>query len=129
MADPPGVRHTHLIDFPEALDAFYSRLGELRVVLGPGAAAGLEQGEALLREALAARERGDAPGAVRRIGEAMARFANVASEALPAEGPPLRAIAEQFRRALAAGALGSARDTAEGMRERSGSVVIPKKVQ
>ncbi len=119
--------HSHLIAFPEAVEAFYTRVGELRAALGPDAGAGLDQVEALLREALAARERGDAPGTVRRIGDAMTRFAEVASRALPAEGPQLRAMAEQFRRSLAAGAMADARESAEVMRERSGSVVVPRK--
>ena len=39
----------------------------------------------------------------------------------------LRAMAEQFRRSLAAGAMADARESAEVMRERSGSVVVPTK--
>ena len=33
MANPPGD-HSHLIDFPEALEALFSRIGELKLVLG-----------------------------------------------------------------------------------------------
>src|SRR5438132_681253 len=62
MADNPS--HSHLIDFPEALEALFSRMGELKVVLGPAAAPGVDEVERHLRAGLAARERG-APGANR----------------------------------------------------------------
>src|SRR5881396_1127453 len=80
MADNP--EHSHLITFPEALEALFSRMGELKVVLGPAAAA---------------------------------------------EGAMMRAIAERFRQALARGAFGEAKETADVMRARSGSVLTPKK--
>ena len=70
--------HSHLIDFPEALEVLFSRLGELKVVLGPAAAAGVEEVGRHLRAGLAARERGDTPGAVTRIGRAMDLLAGLA---------------------------------------------------
>ncbi|HLK11175.1 MAG TPA: hypothetical protein VKW76_07335 [Candidatus Binatia bacterium] len=124
MAERP---HSHLIDFPEALEAFFARVGELEVVLGAQAAPGLARVEALIRDALAARDRGDAAAAAARIGEAMAAFAALAGEAMPGEAPVLRGAAERFRRALGAGAVGEAKETADAMRERSGSVLTPKK--
>ncbi len=127
MADERARPHSHLIDFPEALETFFARVGELRVVLGAEAAPGLARVEALIREALAARDRGDRGAAIARIGEALAAFAALAGEAVPAEAAMLRGAAERFRRALGAGALGEAQETAEVMRERSGSVLIPKK--
>jgi len=60
MANPPGD-HSHLIDFPEALEALFSRIGELKLVLGAAAEPGLNEVERLLREGLAARGRGN-PG-------------------------------------------------------------------
>ena len=39
----------------------------------------------------------------------------------------MRAMAERFRQALARGALGEAKETADVMRARSGSVLAPKK--
>ena len=51
MADQtrdPAAPHSHLIAFPEALEAFYTRVGELRVILGPRAAAGVDGLEALM---------------------------------------------------------------------------------
>ena len=125
MADEPG--HSHLLDFPEALEALFSRLGELKVVLGPAAAPGVDQVEAYLRSALAARERGDVPAAVERIGAAMDRLAAFAAAGDPAEGAMMRGLAAHFRQALVRGALGQAREAADVMRERSGSVLTPKK--
>jgi hypothetical protein len=126
MADEPRD-HSHLIDFPEAFEALFGRIGELKVVLGPAAAPGVDEVERLLREGLAARERGDPPMAVARIAQAMDRLATLASAADPAEGALMRAMAERFRQALGRGAVGEARDTADVMRERSGSIVRPRK--
>lgn len=127
MADAPAKPHSHLVEFPEALEALFARLGELRVVLGPAAAPGVEGVQRLLREGLAARERGDVPVAVARIGEAMDLLAGLATRLDPAEGQMMRAVAEHFRRALAAGAVGAAREVADVMRERSGSIVRERK--
>jgi hypothetical protein len=119
--------HSHLIPFPEALDVLFGRMKELRVVLGPPAAAELDAVEDALREGLAARQRGDAPDAVARIAAAMERLAVVAGRADPAEGATMRMVAEQFRRALGRGAVGEAREVAEAMRLRSGAVLHPRK--
>jgi len=129
MADDEagGKPHTHLVDFPEALEVLFSRLGELKIVLGPAAGPGVDEVGRLLREGLAARERGDVPAAVGSVGAAMDRLAALASASDVAEGAMMRAVAERFRRALAHGALGEARETADAMRVESGSVVHPKK--
>jgi hypothetical protein len=120
-------QHSHLVEFPEVLEALFSRMGELKTVLGPAAAPGVDEVERLLREGLAARERGDVPAAVARIGQAMDRLAALAGGLDPAEGAMMRAVAEHFRRALGRGALGEAKETADVMRERSGSVLHPRK--
>jgi len=125
MADDP--QHSHLVDFPEALEALFSRMGELKVVLGPKAAPGVGEVERHLREGLAARERGDMHGAITKISQAMDFLAGLAADADPAEGAMMRAVAERFKQALAHGALGEAKKTAEVMRERSGSVLHPKR--
>jgi hypothetical protein len=122
----PGP-HSHLIEFPEALEAFFSRIGELKVVLGPRAAAGVDGLEALIREGLAARDRGDPGRATRHITQAMRRLAELAADSDAAEAPMLRAMAEQFAAALGRGALGDAKAAADVMRERSGSAVIPRR--
>ena len=134
MTDKPP--HSHLIDFPEALEALFGRMGELKVVLGPAAAPGVDEVERHLREGLAARERGDLRAArdpvdwrraVDKIARAMDLLAGLPSHAVAAEGAMMRAMAERFRQALARGALGDARETADVMRERSGSVLATKK--
>ncbi len=118
--------HSHLIAFPEALEAFFTRVGELRMVLGPRAAGGLPAFEALLRDGLAARDRGDPANAVRCIVAAMRRLAELASMSDAAEAPMLRAAAEQFAAALGRGSVGEAKEAAEHMRARSGSTVVPR---
>ena len=123
-AAPP---HSHLIEFPEALEAFFSRIGELRIILGPRAAGGVDGLEALMREGLAARDRGDSATALSRISQAMSRLAEVAGESDAAEAPMLRAMAEQFAMALRRGSLGDAKSAAEVMRARSGSTIIPRR--
>ena len=95
MADNP--EHSHLITFPEALEALFSRMGELKVVLGPAAAPGVDEVERHLREGLAARERGDPGAAVAKITRAMDLLAALAGHADAAEGTMMRAIAERFR--------------------------------
>ena len=95
--------HSHLIEFPEALEAFFLRIGELKVILGPRAAAGVYGLEALVREGLAARDRGDPGRAIQGIMQAMRRLAELASESDAAEAPMLRAMAEQFATALRGG--------------------------
>ena len=121
------AKHSHLVDFPEALEVLFSRMGELKLVLGAAAAPGLDRMEARLREGLAARGRGDVGTAVAKIGEAIDLLAGLAAHADPAEAAMMRAVAEQFRQAIARGAVGEAREHADVMRERSGSVVRPKK--
>jgi hypothetical protein len=125
MSDRAG--HGHMIDFPEALEALFARMGELKVVLGPAAAPDVDRVERCLREGLAARERGDVPAGVARVTEAMELLAGLASHADPAEGAIMRAVAEQFRQALARGALGEAKERADAMRTRSGSTLHPKR--
>ena len=125
--DDPAPPHSHLIEFPEALEAFFSRIGELKVILGPRAAGGVDGLEALMREGLAARDRGDSATALSRIGQAMSRLAELAGESDAAEAPMLRAMAEQFAMALRRGSLGDAKSAAEVMRARSGSTIIPRR--
>ncbi len=125
MAERPP--HSHLADFPEALEVLASRMDELKVVLGPAAAPGVDQIAVRLREGLAARDRGDAETAMAKIGQAIDLLAGLANRVDPAEGAMMRAVAEQFKQALARGSLGDAKEQAEAMRRRSGSVLRPKK--
>jgi hypothetical protein len=119
--------HSHLIDFPEALEVLFTRLGELKIVLGPAAAGEVDAVAETLRTALAARQRGDMGEALTKIGQAMDRLAAVASGGDPGEGAAMRAVVARFREALVRGAVGEAQDTADVMRTRSGSVLHPKR--
>jgi len=119
--------HSHLIEFPEALEAFFTRVGELKVVLGGAAAPGVDRLESVIQAALAARERGDVPVAVTKIVQAMELLADLAGASGAADAGALRGMAAAFRQALAHGALGEAKAAAETMREESGSRLIPKK--
>ena len=125
MAD--DAPHSHLVDFPEAIEILASRMDELKAVLGPAAAAGVDKLAETLRQGVAARGRGDVGTAVAKIGQAMDLLAGLAGHADPAEAAMMRAVATQFKQALARGAVGEARAQADVMRERSGSVVRPKK--
>lgn len=127
MAADPPAGHSHLISFPEALDVFFGRMRELKLLLDPREAENVGHVEALLREALSARGRGDVPVAVARIGQAMDRLAQLASTGDPGEGAMMRAMAEHFRQALVRGAMGDAKEAAETMRERSGSTITPRR--
>ena len=121
------AEHSPFIEFPEALEVFFTRMDELKRVVGPAHAAAVEQVGDTLREALAARARGDMPGAMSRIMQAMQRLSEVVSGALPGEGPIMQAMAAQFQHALARGAVGDAKEAAEVMRVKSGSTLHPKK--
>ena len=125
--DEHGPGHSHLIEFPEALEAFFSRVGELQVLLGPGSTDGVKRLESLMQQGLAARARGDVPMATARIIQAMDLLAELASAAPGLDGQMLRAMAEHFRAALGRGHLGEAKAAADVMREQSGSRLIPKK--
>jgi hypothetical protein len=113
--------------FPEALETFLRRMGELRAVLGPGAADGVTRLEALVAEGLAASDRGDVPAAVARVVEAMRLLAAIASGSGAAEGAMLAAMADRFAQALGRGALDEARAHADVMRATSGTTIRPKR--
>ena len=121
------AEHTHLIDFPEALEAFFDRVGELKHALGPGGAERVGALEAIIAEALAARERGDHATAITRIVQAMQRLADLASESRAPDAPMLRMMAERFRQAAGHGDVSQAKDAADVMRVQSGSTIHPKK--
>lgn len=127
MADDERGAHSHLIEFPEALEAFFTRVGELKVVLGAAAGPGVDRLEATIQSALAARDRGDVPGAIAGIVGAMELLAQLAERTPGVDAAPLRGMAAAFKQAMARGALGEAKAAAETMREESGSRLIPRK--
>jgi hypothetical protein len=121
------AEHSHLIDFPEALEAFFSRVGELRHALGPKGAERIGAIEAVIAEGLAARDRGDRATALARIVEAMRQLADAAADSGTPEAMMIRAMADRFRAAVSHADVSSAKDAAEVMRVQSGSTVHPKK--
>jgi len=123
------AEHTHLIDFPEALEAFFSRVGELKHALGSGGAERVGALEAIIAEGLAARERGDHATSIARIVQAMQRLAELASEGNAPDAAMLRMMAERFRQAVGHGDVSQAKDAADTMRVQSGSTIHPKKTR
>jgi hypothetical protein len=105
---------------PDSFLELINRLGELEVVIGPQAKAVVAEVQSRLREAAAARERGDVPAALAIIGHAMERLAGLASNLDPAEGTLMRAIAGSFAQALSVGDKGSAKQAVDVMRSKAG---------
>jgi len=96
------------------------RLGELEVVIGERARPVVAEVRNRLKEAASARERGDVPGALAIIGQAMARLAGLASHLDAAEGAMMHAIAGSFAQALSAGDRGAAKQAVDVMRNKAG---------
>ncbi len=119
--------HSHLVEFPEALETLLARLPELVVVLGGRSAEGVARLQALVQQALAARDRGDIPGAARQVLTAMRELAQVAGRSGVPEAPMLAAMAERFAAPLLRGDIAEARGAADLMREQSGATLIPRR--
>src|SRR6185369_8854470 len=109
---------------PLAIDTVVSRLGELEIVFGPQAKDVIAAVRATLLEALAAKQQGDAPASIAKIGQAMDRLASLAGHLDPAEAVLMRTVAEQFRAALLRRNTAEARQTADVMFERSGAKIM-----
>ena len=111
----------HVAEVPSALEAVVARLGDLERALGPAVRPVLEAVRAGLIEAMAARDRGDVPGAVRAIGAAMDRLAAFADGLDASEAALMRRVAQSFRVALLRGDDATAKQSAGIMFERSGA--------
>jgi hypothetical protein len=109
-------------DIPFPLETLVARLGELEIVLGTQVTAVLGAVRTTLIAAMAARDRGDIPGAVERIGHAMDRLTALADQLDPAEAMLMRALAQGFRTALLRGDEASAKQAAEVMFQKSGAI-------
>jgi hypothetical protein len=96
------------------------RLGELEIVIGEQARPVVAEVRARLKEAASARARGDVPGALAIIGQAMERLAGLASGLDTAEGALMRAIAGSFAQALNTGDRGTAKQAVDMMRTKAG---------
>ncbi len=107
---------------PDSFLQLIERLGELEVVIGPQARPVVAEVQTRLREAAAARERGDVPGALTIIAQAMERLATLAGNLDAAEGALMRAIAGSFAQALGAGDRGGAKQAVDVMRSKAGDI-------
>jgi hypothetical protein len=117
-----GMSHKHEEEIPVAIESVVARLGDLEVVLGAHAAPTIAAVQALLIEAMAARDRGDTPTALARIGQAMDRLAALADNLDPAEATLMRALARNFRAALLYGDEAGARESTQRMFEKAGAI-------
>ena len=91
-----------------------------RCVIGEQARPVVAEVRSRLKEAASARQRGDVPGALAIIGQAMERLAGLASGLDAAEGALMRAIAGSFAQALNAGDRGTAKQAVDMMRNKAG---------
>ncbi len=105
---------------PDPFLQLIDRLGELEVVIGPQARPAVAEVRSRLREAAAARERGDVPQALAIIGQSMQRLAALAGTLDADEGALMRVIAASFAQALSAGDKGGARQAVDVMKNRAG---------
>lgn len=121
MADD---EHSHLQRVPEPLEKLFEELSAIEAVGGEAAKGDAAAVRATLQQALAAEARGDVAGAVAGITGAMRAIAALASRVDPREGAEMRAVADQFERALFRGDPGEAAGAAETMRERAGAKVV-----
>lgn len=97
-------------------------LGELEIVIGERARPAIAGVRERLRDAMACRERGDMPGSIAAIRQAMAQLAALGSTLDPEEGAVMRTIAERFTAALGAGDKGDAKTSVDVMRRRAGDI-------
>ena len=112
----------HEEQIPLAIDAVVTRLADLEIVIGAQAAPVIAAVRSTLIRAMAARDRGDLPAALRDIGGAMDRLTALADQLDPAEGMLMRTIAQSFRTALLRGDDSQAKQDAALMFQKSGAV-------
>ncbi len=110
---------------PEALDVLAGRLGELRAVFGAGCAPTVAAVEDFMRQALAARDRGDPLASVDLVAAAMERLAALADSLGGEAGQAMRLVVRQFRGALLRGHETDAREAAEIMQRMAGAIRRP----
>lgn len=115
------MAHDH--SYPESLSTLLTRLPEVALALGPNARPGMLAVQKLLEEAVAARGRGDVPGATKKIGAAMHRLSQLAATLDPREAVLMRLLSDQFQNALSSGDHGAARRVSDVMRKNSGATI------
>lgn len=105
-----------------SLEPLLEGVRQLESVLGPAAGPLIGRLQQRLIEAMAARDRGDMPAVLERIGGAMKELTQLAGTIDPQEAMLMRMVAENFGRALSRGDESSAKQQAAVMMERSGAV-------
>lgn len=106
-----------------SLDPFLKladNLGELEITIGQRARPIVGEIRERLRAAVACRERGDLPGSLEQLRDAMARLAAIAGELDPEEGAMMRMVAQRFTDALKLGDKSTAKNAVNLMRHKSG---------
>ncbi|HUI26930.1 MAG TPA: hypothetical protein VL403_12670 [Candidatus Kryptonia bacterium] len=111
----------HQPAIPIAIEQVIARLSELEIVVGAAGRSVMPVIRARLTEAMAARDRGDPPAAIAKVGEAMDQLAALADRLDPAEAMLMRALSQRFRSALLRGDQMSAQHAADTMFEKSGA--------
>jgi len=116
MTDDP-----HRPTGPARIEDLIAGLGELEQVFGAEARLLLPVIQARLREAAAARDRGDPVATMRAIGAAMEELARLADRLDARDAMLMRAVAQRFQTALLRGDVPEAKQDLDIMFERSGS--------
>lgn len=119
MRDKPGNPNAHGI---EGLATMAARLDELETLFGPRAQPVVGRLRGALLDALAARDRGDAPAAVARLRAAMEDLVRLFGEVDPDEGAAMGRLVAGFQQALSRGQGDAAGRIADDMRRHSGAV-------
>jgi hypothetical protein len=119
MPDKPGNPQAHGV---EGLAAMAARLGELETLFGPRAQPVVHRLRGALLDALAARDRGDAPAAAGRLRAAMEELVRLFGEIDPNEAAAMGRLVAGFQEALSQGQGDAAGRMAEDMRRHSGAV-------
>ncbi len=116
----------HQSAIPIALEQLLTGLSELEIVLGEQARQVLPGIQARLRDAMAARDRGDPVAAMQAIAGAMMDLARLADGLDSREGTLMRAVAERFGSALLRGDEQQAKQSLDIMVDRSGAKEMKK---
>lgn len=121
------MAHKDEPEIPGNIDAVVSRLDQLEIVLGTSVRPVVAAVKAMLVAAMAARDRGNIPGAVAQIGQAMDRLSTLADQLDPAEATLMRALTQTFRAALLRGDEATAKQSTATMFKKSGAVERKRK--
>ena len=116
------MAHKHEPEIPGDLETVVTRLRELELILGKEVGPVIAEVRSTLIAGMAARDRGDVPGAIAQIGQGMDRLASLADRLDPTEAVLMRALAQTFRAALLRGDEAAVKQSTAAMFEKSGAV-------